>query len=41
MRFFRKLLKLLSQKAAITVFSFFVQIAMVVLGVLFAAAYFQ
>ena len=37
---FRKLLKLLSQKAAITVLSFFVQIALIVMGVLYAAAQF-
>lgn len=35
---FRKLIKLLSQKAAITVLSFFVQIALIVVGVLYAAA---
>ena len=35
---FRKLLKLLSQKAGITVISFFVQIALIVLGVLYAAS---
>ena len=35
---FRKLIKLLSQKAAITVFSFFIQIAIIVLSVLYAAA---
>ncbi|MCX4313515.1 MAG: cardiolipin synthase [Clostridia bacterium] len=37
---FRKLIKLLSQKAAITVLSLFVQIAIIVVGVLFAAAMF-
>ncbi len=37
---FRKLIKLMSQKAAITVFSFFIQIAIVVLAVLYAAAQF-
>ena len=35
---FRKLIKLMSQKAAITVFSFFIQIAIIVLSVLYAAA---
>ncbi|MDE7165281.1 MAG: PLD nuclease N-terminal domain-containing protein, partial [Clostridiales bacterium] len=34
---FRKLLKLLSQKAAITVLSFLLQIALIVVGVLYAA----
>ncbi len=37
---FRKLLKLVTQKAAITVLSFFIQIALIVLGVLYAAAQF-
>lgn len=37
---FRKLIKLLSQKAAITVLSFLVQIALIVAGVLYAAAQF-
>lgn len=37
---FRKLLKLLSQKAAFTVFSFLLQVTLIVVGVIFAAAYF-
>ncbi len=37
---FRKLLKLLSQKAAITVFSLLLQVALIVAGVIFAAAQF-
>ncbi|MDE6293974.1 MAG: PLD nuclease N-terminal domain-containing protein, partial [Clostridiales bacterium] len=35
---FRKLLKLLTQRAAITVLSFLLQIALIVVGVLYAAA---
>lgn len=35
---FRKLLKLLTQRAAITILSFLLQIALIVLGVLYAAA---
>ena len=37
---FRKLIKLLSQKAAITVISFLLQIAVIVFSVLYAASYF-
>lgn len=37
---FRKLIKLMSHKAAITVFSFFIQIAIIVLSVLYAVAQF-
>lgn len=38
---FRKLLKLLSHKAAITLFSFFVQIAIIVLGVIYLSSIFK
>ncbi len=37
---FGKLIKLLSQKAAITVFSLFVQVALIIFSVLFASSYF-
>lgn len=40
MRTFRKLLKLLSQKAAITVVSFLLQISIIVVGILYAASQF-
>lgn len=37
---FRKFIKLLSQKAGITVVSFLIQIALIVVGVIYAASYF-
>ncbi|MDE7463450.1 MAG: PLDc N-terminal domain-containing protein, partial [Clostridiales bacterium] len=35
----KKLVKLMTHKASITMFSFLVQVALIVLGVLFASAY--